>query len=179
MLGTVTRRKGTDVFVAAASELLEHRDDLEFRIVGPLPSGPEARWAQELLEAARGRGISHRVVADSEAELAQWDVFVLPSREDPFPLAVLEAMVAGLPIVASGVDGIPEQLGRDSGLLIPVGDAHALSEALLKLVEAPDQRRALGHAARERARTQFSLAGQAALLDATYRRAARLAVEQA
>src|SRR5439155_15177290 len=70
------------------------------------------------------------------AVLERWDVFVLPSRTDAFPLASLEAMAAGVPIVASSVDGIPEQITHlEHGVLVPPEDVEALAEWIVRLYD--------------------------------------------
>ncbi len=80
------------------------------------------------------------------------DVYVQPSLSEAFPLPVLEAMAAGLPVVASRVGGIPEAVqDGQTGLLVPPGSAPALAEALLALLADQDRRRALGAAGRQRA----------------------------
>ena len=72
---------------------------------------------------------------DVAARLAAADIFTLPSRSEAFPNAVLEAMAAGLPIVASAVGGICELLADNgSGLLVPAGDADALAAGLQALM---------------------------------------------
>jgi glycosyltransferase involved in cell wall biosynthesis len=77
------------------------------------------------------------------------DLFVLASRKDPFPLVLSEARAAGCAIIGTNVDGIPEALeGGRAGVLVPVGDANALSECLRALLENEDERRRLSEAAR-------------------------------
>ena len=168
-LATVSKRKGTDLFLVAARELVhEPGARLEFRIVGPAAAGPEALWAERLLDEARRAGVGHRVVTNVAAELAEWDVFVLPSREDPFPLSVLEAMASGLPVVASRVDGIAEQLTETSGILVEPGRAAPIVAALRELIASPDRRSGLGFAARARVEGRFTLDRQAEGLARAY-----------
>src|SRR5438445_595168 len=88
---------------------------------------------------------------------------------DPFPLALLEGMALGRPIVASAVGGIPEMLEDGvSGCLVPPGDAPALAAAIAALLRDPAQRARVGAAARERLATRFSLEGFAAGMFAAF-----------
>ena len=167
-LGTVCRRKGSELFVAAAERVRRQRDGLEFRMAGGLVVGGERAWAQGVVELARRDGIVHKAWVDPYAEMADWDIFVLPARSDPFPLAVLEAMTLGLPVVGTRVDGIPEQLG-DAGLLVESEDVDALAAAILRLADSPELRDALGDAARRRVQREFTLDRQADGLDRVYR----------
>ena len=75
------------------------------------------------MERAERSGIHYAGHVDMAAELAKLDVFVLPSRRDPFPLTVLEAMAAGVPVVGTRVDGIAEQLAGGAGILVDSEDA--------------------------------------------------------
>jgi mannosyltransferase len=109
------------------------------------------------------------------AELAGWDVFVLPSREDPFPLAVLEAMAAGLPVVATRSGGIVEQVTPETGVLVEAGDASALAAAVSELLDDPAARGSMGRAARERVTAEFGLDRQADALAAAYAEVVRRA----
>lgn len=167
-LATVSRRKGSDLFVQAA-ELLA-RDDVEFRLVGPLAGGRERAWARAICARAARAGVRCFTTTDAMAELRGWDVFVLPARSDPFPLVVLEAMAVGLPVVAAHVDGIPEQVDAGSGILVAPGDAAALAAAIGALLDDPMRRAALGAAAAHRVATTFTLARHASELAAAYRR---------
>ncbi len=103
--------------------------------------------------------------------MAGWDAFVLPSRRDPFPLVTLEAMAAGLPVIGARVDGIPEQLGDDGGLLVPPEDSAALAEAIATVSGLPAKKRqALGRAARARIERSFTIERQAEGMNAGYLR---------
>ena len=85
-------------------------------------------------------GVVRRAGVEPFSELADWDIFVLPSRKDPCPLAVLEAMAMRLPVVASRVGRIPEQLGERAGPLIEPQDPEGLAEAVTRLIYGAELR---------------------------------------
>ena len=82
--------------------------------------------------------------------LAASDMLVLPSYSDPLPLAVLEAMRAGIPVVATKNGGCEEQVQHDqTGYLVPVGNPALLSGAILNLIENPRKRLEMGACGKE------------------------------
>ena len=84
------------------------------------------------------------------------DVFVFPSRADTLPLVILEAMISGLPVIASDVGGIPFQVTLDTGIIFPSEDASALAAAIGALADDPSRRRRMSATARARAISHFS-----------------------
>jgi glycosyltransferase involved in cell wall biosynthesis len=122
--------------------------------------GPE----RDRLEAfAREHGFADRLHillerSDIPDLLAAADVFCMPSLWEGLPLAVLEAMFAGKPIVASDVSGIPEAITSGThGLLTPPGDVEALAAALQSVLTSAELRARLGAAARARAQAEFAI----------------------
>jgi glycosyltransferase involved in cell wall biosynthesis len=109
-------------------------------------------------------------VPDPYPYLERADVFVLPSRsEQSGSLALLEALQAGCAVVASRVDGIPEDVANGgSALLVEPGDAGALAGALARLLGDPDLRRRLAAGARRRFEERFSASAFAAALGKVY-----------
>lgn len=86
----------------------------------------------------------------------QATVFVLPSRFEGFPVAILEAWAAGLPVIATSVGGIPEVCSTDNALLVPPGDPTALASAMASLLRDPTLRERLGTAGRALLRERFT-----------------------
>jgi glycosyltransferase involved in cell wall biosynthesis len=128
------------------------------------------------LEAlARELGVPDRVHLlglrdDVRRCLTAADVFVHPSRSEELPLAVLEAMAAGVAIVATRVGGVPDAIVDDeTGRLVEPGDVAALRRALADLLAAPDRRGSLGRAARRRVEERFSIDRMVERYQALYR----------
>jgi glycosyltransferase involved in cell wall biosynthesis len=156
VVANLRREKGHDVLIDAAVDVLRRYPDAQFEIVG---AGPER---ETIVARAQTRGVAHAFAfhghqADVASRLAAADIFVLPSRSEAFPNAVLEAMAARLPIVASAVGGILELIddGR-TGLLVPAGDVPALADRICDLMADPDRAARIGEAARSEAEGRYS-----------------------
>ena len=148
--------KGHDTLIAAAARIVSERPETEFLIVGDgvLRDSLERR-VSELGLSRQIRFLGER--SDVAGLLASSDVFVLPSRSEACPNSVLEAMAAGLPIVATRVGGVPELIdsGR-TGLLVDADRPAELAEAVLDLIDDPQRASHLGRAARKAAERRFS-----------------------
>jgi glycosyltransferase involved in cell wall biosynthesis len=171
--GTVSKRKGSDLFLAAAERVAAEISGAEFRIAGDLAPGPESAWAHRLVATAHSVGVRHVGHVKMVDELAGLDVFVLPAREDPFPIAVLEAMSMRLPVVGTRVDGIAEQLSDGAGILVPPDDVEGLAQAIILLARDPELRSELGETARRRVEQVFTLERQADGMHGAYLEALR------
>lgn len=141
--------------ITAVTALVRLRElDWRCELIGDGPLRPE-------LEAAlRGSGIEDRVELigardDVPERLADGQLFMLSTRREGFPLSVLEAMRAGLPVVASDVGGIGEALTPGCGTLVEPGSPAALADALAPLIRDPELRRRQGSAARARFLAEF------------------------
>jgi len=107
---------------------------------------------------------------------ARWalDVLAMPSFTEGFPLVIVEAMLAGIPVVASEVGGIPEiVVDGETGLLVPAGDAPALTAALERLLGDPELRAAMAARSRRVAEQSYTSSAMAAKFEALYRQLAR------
>lgn len=100
---------------------------------------------------------------DVERVLEAADLFVQPSRSEGLPLAILEAMAAGLPVVATAVGGIGEAVEDEkTGHLVPPGDPDALADAVTRVLFSKDRGETLGEAGRVRVEEEFSVSAMAA-----------------
>jgi glycosyltransferase involved in cell wall biosynthesis len=173
-LGQLGERKGVDVLLDALATL--DARGLAWRAT--LGGNGEVEAAQA---RAAALGIGDRIafpgwVGEAEVRtlLGAADLFVLPSRAENQPVAILEAMAAGLPVVATAIGAIPEQvLDGETGLLVPPGDAAALADALATLIDSPARRAAMGAAGHARFAAHFSIEATAERFAALYRRLAR------
>jgi N-acetyl-alpha-D-glucosaminyl L-malate synthase BshA len=135
--------------------------------------GPERSPAERKL---RELGLEDRVVflgkQESFAELlAAADVFLLPSEQESFGLAALEALSCGIPVVASDIGGIPEQVDHGmTGYLAPVGDVKGMAGHVLELVRDPERWRLFSRRARENVLARFQLGPAIDRYEALYRR---------
>jgi starch synthase len=156
--------KGLDVLLAAWDRVRTERPAhlLRLLLVG---TGPDAGKLEERIGRAPRPDIHwvREFVHDPNlirGYLAAGDVYAFPSRHEGFPVAPLEAMAAGLPVVAADAQGIADifEGGEASGgVIVPREDAEALAAALGRLLDDDDLRRELGRRARARAEVAFSL----------------------
>ena len=141
--------KGHDVLLRAAARLAASHPDLSFVVAGDGPRAAELRaMADRLGVADRVEFLGH--VEDVPSLLARADVFVLPSLSEAFPNAAIEAMAAGLPVIASATGGLLDLVDHQrTGVLVPAADPEALAEAIGALAADPAGAARLGAAARE------------------------------
>jgi len=167
-VGWLTPVKGHRVLLEAVALLRRTWPRLCVVIVG---DGP---LREELKRIASARGLAGAVRllgtrADIPECLAGMDLYVQPSLNEGMGRALVEAMAAGRPVVASRVGGIPSLIEhRRTGLLVPPGDPDALAEAIAELITHPELARALGHAARQRIDATFSVAAMVRAVEAVY-----------
>jgi glycosyltransferase involved in cell wall biosynthesis len=158
-VGRLSPEKGFDVFVEAAAQLAKEHPRVGFLLFG---DGP----LREALSQQIGRlGLQGRFVlggfrTDLEKLLPAADLAVLSSHTEGLPVALLEALAAGLPAVVTAVGGVPEVIHDGvHGFLVPPADPSALGAKIDVLLRNPALRRTMGQAGSSRAREVFSFAG--------------------
>jgi glycosyltransferase involved in cell wall biosynthesis len=160
LLGSVCRlhlQKGYADLLTALTRVQARVPAVRLLLVG------EGELRSQLEAQAQAMGLSEAVIfagarTDVPEILAGLDVFVLPSLWEGMSNAVLEAMAAGLPVVATGVGGTPEVVVDGvTGLLVAAGDAGALARSLTRLLCDPELRRRMGQAGRERVAQRFTV----------------------
>ena len=163
-------RKGSDLFLQLAhlAQRTSTARPLRFLWVGGGPaSDTEALRFRYDLEALGLHHLCHRIGTTDQVDryYAAMDVFALTSREDPFPLVVLEAAGHAVPTVAfDGAGGAPEFLCDGAGLVVPYLDLELYAAALVRLCNDPGLRSALGRSAQAKAAARHRVDTQGPLL---------------
>jgi glycosyltransferase involved in cell wall biosynthesis len=164
-VGRLVPEKGYDVLLRSVAELMAAEVPLRVTVAG---DGPER---DRLVAGSAGLPVTWLgEVPDPTPLLRDGDIFCLPSRNEAIGFALLEAMAAGLPCVASALGQIPA-LAPDVRV-VPPEDVEALTAALRELALNPEERRALGAAARSRVLREHSIAAMAEVAVSAYRTAA-------
>jgi glycosyltransferase involved in cell wall biosynthesis len=159
-IGRLIEQKDHATLLRAFARVHEQRPAARLAILGwgPLEGATRALAAR--------LGLADTVLVAGRVEPRDWltraDVFAHTSRWEGFGIALLEAMLSGLPVVATRVSAIPEiVVDGETGLLAEPGDDQRLAEALLELLQDTERREALGSAGRKRALEEFSVARMA------------------
>lgn len=157
-IGTFEHKKGQDVLIQAFHQLAKTRDNLHLVLVGRAEP-----YVEFLYRQVRELGLCARIAFIEDVPHGQIgrlfqaaQVFVLPSRREPFGLVILEAALFELPVLASRVGGIPEIIEHNrTGVLVPPDDVNALAEELESLLKEPGRAKTLGAALRREALEKF------------------------
>lgn len=170
--GRLVEQKAPEVLVAAAVAVLDRHPNAVFLLAGEGPLRP--RLEAEIARAGRTANIrllGHR--SDMARLYATAQLFVLPARWEGLPYALLDALRAGLPVVASEIPALREVVVHaDAGLLVPPDDPPALAAAMARLLDDPAGAARLGAAGRACVREHYTVQRQVRQLAALYRRLA-------
>jgi glycosyltransferase involved in cell wall biosynthesis len=158
-VGTFEHKKGQDVLVDAFARVAPDFPEVDLIIVGR-----DGATRAALLARIKELGLEGRVFCRVDVPHKQTlrfmrdaMVFVLPSRAEGLPIAILEAGALAIPVIASRVDGIPEVIDtQDRGWLVAPEDGNGLEEALRTLIKSEGLRMRLGHALHDHVRLNFS-----------------------
>jgi glycosyltransferase involved in cell wall biosynthesis len=162
VIGCVARlrqEKGQKILLLAFAEVVKFRNDVKLLMVG---DGPDM---SELLKLSDSLGLSHYIIWLGRQEQANvfrlygiMQIVIVPSFFEGFGLSAAEAMSAGLPVIASNIDGLAEVvLDGETGELFPVGDSHALASSLLRIINNTELVKRYGNNGRGRVRKYFAM----------------------
>ena len=162
MIGHLAPIKGQEEFIRAAAIVCGTRKDVDFIIVG-----------EDKTRDGENRANIEKLISDLDlgdrVQLTGWmddvasllgtlDLFVSPARSEPFGLTIIEAMAAGVPVIATASEGAREIIdGAASGRLVPVGDVEALAKAIADVLGDANERERLAHNARAVVNSKFTL----------------------
>jgi glycosyltransferase involved in cell wall biosynthesis/SAM-dependent methyltransferase len=160
--GTIDPRKGVDLFLQVARIVAEQAAgaDVHFAWVGGENGDPYSIWLRHDVETL---GLGNKVhflgaKPDVTPYLAGADIFLLPSREDPFPLVALAALASGVPVIAySGAGGAEEILAEGAGIIVPYANATAMAQATIDLITEPTRRRSIGQRGASKFDEQYTI----------------------
>jgi len=178
MVGHLAPIKGQEDFIRAAASVCSRRDDVEFIIAGEDKSrnGEHRRGLEKLIDEL---SLNQRVsligwVNDVAHLLPTFDLFVSPSRSEPFGLSIVEAMAGGVPVVATMSEGAREIIDHgQTGHLVPIGDVEALARAIVELLSDPNERDRVRDNAQRAVRERFSFERMLEATEQAYREATR------
>ncbi len=149
IVGRLVESKGSGTLLDAVAELRRRGRRIDVEVIGD--GEFRAELDRRITAADLGgqvRILGQLATEQVAARLAAADVFCLPSSTEGIPVSIMEAMAIGVPVVATPVGGIPELVGESTGVLVPVGDAACLADAIEGLVTDEGERDRLITAAR-------------------------------
>ncbi len=171
----LTPRKGVDLLLNAMPTVWNFMPDVELHIIGHGESAADLRALAGTLDPGLKRVKFHGAIASPFERLVEFDVFVLATRSDNLPIALLEAMLARIPIVATAVGGIPDLVASAScGLVVPPDSACSLADAIVSMLRQSNaQITSLAKNGERFCRGHFDVRKAVSRLDHIYRSACR------
>ncbi|KYG10657.1 hypothetical protein BE21_10725 [Sorangium cellulosum] len=172
LLGSIDDRKGVPEAIRAFAQVVRQHPAAVLNLAGP--AEPDALARYQRLVAELGLGDSVRFLGSVRGEaksrvLEGSSVFILPSHAEGLPIALLEAMAAARPVVATRVGAVPEVIADgESGFLIAAGDVDALAERIRRLLGSVELRERMGRGAWERARARYDISAVVERLTGLY-----------
>jgi glycosyltransferase involved in cell wall biosynthesis len=172
-VGNIRHVKGHDVFIKAAAAIVPQFPNICFSIAGGVL---DAAYFEELQALVRDLNLGDHFhfagdITNLREHLSTTDVFVLPSRSEGFSNAIVEAMAASLPVVATNVGGNAEAVEDGiTGFIVPSDDPGALASAIVQLLADPAKAAAMGAAGKRRTAEKFTTEIMMGRTVATYRK---------
>jgi glycosyltransferase involved in cell wall biosynthesis len=165
-VGRLAAAKGLPILLDALARLKDRQPPVRLTLVG---AGAERT---DIEARVRAQGLDdhvHFAGYQTPTQVAEWlrsaDVFVLPSLAEGVPVAAMEAMAAGVPVIATRVGGLYELIDDGvSGFLVPAAAPRALAARIAELLDSAELRNRVGHAGREKVRAEFDRASETARL---------------
>jgi L-malate glycosyltransferase len=176
MLGELSPVKGQKDFVRAAAIVAVQNEGVQFVIAGKDNSSDRIN-RRELNESIQSCGVENQMtVIESDIDVPEFlktlDVFVSASHSEAFGLAIVEALAAGIPVVATTTEGAAEIIKNEqTGLLTPIDDAAQIAEKIVVLLGDPAKRASLSNSARQMVFDRFALARMIVETESVYREA--------
>lgn len=159
-IASLVWRKGADVFVQTARTILDEAPDTYFIWVG---GNPDSYQFKEIVRDVRIMGLADRILfvggkSDLRGYYEAFDVFLLTSREDPFPLVCLEAGLAGTPVICfADAGGMAEFVRDDAGAVVPYLNVPEMAAQTLRLLQNPALAQQQGQTAQQRVRQYHTI----------------------
>lgn len=162
LLGSIDDRKGVPEAIQAFAQVVRQHPAAVLNLAGPAEPGALAGYQRMVADLGLGESVRFLGTVRGDAKsrlLEESSVFILPSRAEGLPIALLEAMAAGRPVVTTRVGAIPDVIADgENGFLIMAGDVDALAERINRLLGSADLRARMGRCAWERARSRYDVA---------------------
>jgi glycosyltransferase involved in cell wall biosynthesis len=166
-IGRLSTQKAPLDFVAAAKIVIKQKPDVQFIMIGDGPLAADVRQAIDDEQRIHLLGFRD----DVPEILSILDLFVLSSHWEGLGRALTEAMIMGVPVAATAVDGVPELVThQQTGLLSPPGDPAGLAENIVWLLEHPEEAQKMGQSAKKRVVPKFSAEQMVEKIEALYER---------
>jgi glycosyltransferase involved in cell wall biosynthesis len=152
-VGSLEARKGLDVLLEALKLVVQAKPKTTLTVIGGGDQTPYRQLCERLLITGNVQFLGFQSAEQIAQHHLESQMFVLPSGNENSPNTLAEAMVSGLPVIATAVGGIPSMVQHgQSGWLVPPRNPAELANAILQLLNDPKLRASLGEAARQRAR---------------------------
>jgi glycosyltransferase involved in cell wall biosynthesis len=169
----LTHRKGADILLRTMPFIWNQRPQTELHIIGSGDATDELLVLAAQMDPEMKRIVFHGQLANPYVRLAEFDLFVLGSRSDNLPVALIESMLAGVPIVATAVGGVPELIASGGcGRTVTAESVSALAEGICELITLDRaQLSDLGSKGEIHARRRFDVRRTNIEIESAYRRA--------